>query len=168
MIPGGGTNNHVSIRNPHRRSSARGRDLVRDSRSPQGQSGTALTMSAGHGRVVRFSNRSKATVVGDKIVVADTSWSRLIGLLGQTGLAPGEGLWIFPSQGVHTIGMRFAIDVAFLDGRMRVIYVKPEMRPYRLSPVNFKATSVLELPAGALTESHTVVNDELEVEAVVE
>ena len=57
-------------------------------------------------------NTSLDTVIADKVGVAATRATRAVGLLTRSGLEPGEALWIVPSRGVHTWGMRFAIDVA--------------------------------------------------------
>ena len=56
-------------------------------------------------------NTTRDTVLGERISIAETSLSRMVGLLGKSGLEPGAGLLIIPSQAVHTVAMRFAIDV---------------------------------------------------------
>jgi len=68
-----------------------------------------------------------------------------------------------PCNSVHTFGMRYAIDVIFLDKKNRVIRMVQELRPNRLSPVVWKARSVLELPASYLRELSLAVNDKLEL-----
>ena len=115
------------------------------------------------GPFVTIVNATRHTVLGDKVAVAQTSLSRMVGLLGKDGLEPGAGLLICPSQGVHTIAMSFPIDVVFLDRSWRVIHVCPSMPPYRVTGVRWKARTVLELPAGVIAESSTAVGDELEV-----
>jgi uncharacterized membrane protein (UPF0127 family) len=72
-------------------------------------------------------------------------------------------LWIFPSQAVHTFWMRFSIDVAFLDGNLRVKRVYHRMRPFRLSRFVWGAQSVLELASGVLADSGTETGDELQI-----
>ena len=103
-------------------------------------------------------------MLGARIGVADTSWSRMVGLLGKTGLDSGEGLLIIPSQAVHTVAMRFPIDVLFLDRNCRVIHVHPALAPFRVTGVHWRARCVLELPAGAIAQSATSVGDELLIE----
>ena len=88
----------------------------------------------------------------------------MVGLLGQHGLAPGTGLLIYPSQAIHTIAMRFPIDVVFVDKNWRVVNVRPAMVPYRLTGVQWKARCVIELPPGVISETSTVVGDQLLVE----
>ena len=85
-------------------------------------------------------------MLGEQIRVAGTSLSRLVGLLGKRGLEPGTGLLIIPSQAIHTVAMRFAIDVVFVDRDWRVIHLRPTMVPFRVTGLHWKARSVLELP----------------------
>ena len=115
-------------------------------------------------RTVRVLNTTKGTILGERIGVADSSLSRMAGLLGKSGLAPATGLLIVPSQAVHSIGMRFPIDVLFMDRNWRVIHVQPSMVPYRISGLHWRARCVLELPVGAIAETCTSVGDELRIE----
>jgi protein-S-isoprenylcysteine O-methyltransferase Ste14/uncharacterized membrane protein (UPF0127 family) len=89
-------------------------------------------------------------VVAERLRPAHTHWTRLRGLLGTPPLASGEGLWIRPCRQVHMFGMRYAIDVVFLDDRLDVLHVVSELRPWAVSPKVPSATSVLELPAGTV------------------
>jgi uncharacterized membrane protein (UPF0127 family) len=88
---------------------------------------------------------------------------RLIGLLGKRSLAPGGGLFIVPSQAIHTVGMAFPIDVVFVDKNHCVVGVRNAVRPFRITRVFWKACGVLELPVGTISASHTLVGDQLKV-----
>jgi protein-S-isoprenylcysteine O-methyltransferase Ste14/uncharacterized membrane protein (UPF0127 family) len=90
------------------------------------------------------------SVIADRLRVADTHWTRLRGLLGTDGLAPGAGLWITPCRQVHMFGMRYAIDVVFLDRDSRIVALVSELAPWRVSPSVKHAASVIELPAGTI------------------
>lgn len=113
--------------------------------------------------MLRVLNQTRGTVLADRADIADTSAKRRTGLLKHTGLEPGEGLWIAPCEGVHTFGMKFAIDVVFLTKKKKVIKIRQNMvrRRIALSPL---AHSVLELPSGRLAETKTVKGDQLEFE----
>lgn len=113
-------------------------------------------------RYFEVSNRTRGTVLGNKIRVADTPRARRRGLLSESSLEPGSGMWIFPSQAIHTFWMRFAIDVVFLDRRLRVKRVYHRMPPFRLSRFVWGAQSVLELSPGVLADSGTETGDELQ------
>jgi uncharacterized membrane protein (UPF0127 family) len=93
--------------------------------------------------------------------IADTSEKRRTGLLKHTGLAPGEGLWIVPCEAVHTIGMKFAIDVVYLSKQKKVLKIRDNKGKWQMS-MCLRAHSVLELPAGRAAETGTEVGDQLE------
>ena len=102
-------------------------------------------------------------MLGEQITVAGTSLRRLVGLLGKSRLEPGTGLLIIPSQAIHTVAMRFAIDVVFVDRDWRVIYLRHTMAPFRMTGLHWKARCVLELPAGVIAQTSTMVGDQLSV-----
>jgi uncharacterized protein len=110
-------------------------------------------------------NKTRETFLATEVRLADTYWSRLVGLLGKTKrwVRPGRGLWIVPSCGVHTIGMLFPIDVIFLDKESRVVHVQEYVRPFRISSVCLKAASVLEVPVYTIHRSGTQIGDRLEI-----
>ena len=89
--------------------------------------------------------RREHEVLLTHVVSAHHFFSRLRGLLGRRQLAREEGLWIRPCHSVHTLGMRFAIAVVFLDREQRILHLIPELPPGRLSPIVAGARSVLEL-----------------------
>ena len=78
---------------------------------------------------------------------ADTAWTRMVGLLGRASLPQDEGLLLAPAWSIHTWGMRFAIDVVFVDRDDRVLRIVEAMRPWRLVS-QWKAHAVVELAAG--------------------
>ena len=112
---------------------------------------------------MKVRNLTRGTELGDRIAVADTSQTRRTGLLKHTSLEPGEGLWIVPSEGVHCFGMKFDIDVLFLNKKREVLKVRPRMARRAIS-LCLRAHSVLELPAGAIAATGTLVGDQLELE----
>ena len=108
-------------------------------------------------------NRTRGTTLASSVDLADTPKSRRIGLLRHESLNPGEGLWIYPTQAVHTFGMRFPIDVAFLDRNLRIKRIYHRLAPFRLTTFVWGAKSVLELPSGCLAKTSTSVGDELQI-----
>ena len=77
-------------------------------------------------------------------------WDRLRGLLGRRGLAPGEAMAFPRCNAVHTLGMRFAIDVAFLDRAGRLVRLVPAVPPGRLLVWGgWRARTTVEAAAGA-------------------
>lgn len=110
-------------------------------------------------------NRTRETFVATDASVADSYFPRLVGLLGKTKrwAQHGKGLWIVPSRGVHTIGMLFPIDLIFLSKDKEVVHVEEYVRPFRISKVSLRASSILELPAHTIYRSKTQVGDKLEI-----
>ena len=102
-------------------------------------------------------NASLNTLLADRVGVADTRATRAVGLLSRTGLERGEALWIVPSRGVHTCGMRFTIDVLALDEAGVVIDCVSNLKPWRLRLPRRGTAGVLELPAGTLAASGTAL-----------
>jgi uncharacterized membrane protein (UPF0127 family) len=108
-------------------------------------------------------NATRATVIGTRIAVADTFFTRLVGLLGRRGLDSDAGLWIRPSSGVHTFGMLFSIDVIALDRKLCVRAVWPKLRPWRISGVGWRIHSVIELPTGSIQRGNIQPGDQMEI-----
>jgi uncharacterized membrane protein (UPF0127 family) len=113
-------------------------------------------------------NRTQQAFLASDLRVADTHWMRLKGLIGTRveDFNRGQGLWIVPCQGVHTMFMQFPIDVLYLDDNNVVLHTEENVRPWRLTPVRTRASSVLELPARTLFSSGTAVGDEIEIRPV--
>jgi uncharacterized membrane protein (UPF0127 family) len=108
-------------------------------------------------------NRTRGATLASDVQLADTPRSRRIGLLKRDTLNPGQGLWIYPTQAIHTFGMRFPIDVVFIDRQMRVKRVYHRLAPFRVTSLVWSAQSVLELPSGSLAGTNTAVGDELQI-----
>lgn len=112
---------------------------------------------------LRVRNLTRETEIGGRIEVAGTAGRRNKGLLGRTGLNPGEGLWIVPCEAVHTFAMKFAIDLVYLDRNQRVVKVRSAVRPGRISAA-LRAHSVIELPAETAAATRTQRGDQLQLD----
>jgi uncharacterized membrane protein (UPF0127 family) len=110
-------------------------------------------------------NRTRQTYLATRLAVADGHWSRLRGLIGTTSgqFAEGKGLWIVPCRGVHTLGMRFPIDVLYLNPLRTVVHLERNLQPWRFAPIRLQAASVLELPGNTLQATGTSLGDEIEI-----
>ncbi|HEX6505524.1 MAG TPA: DUF192 domain-containing protein [Terriglobales bacterium] len=110
-------------------------------------------------------NRTSRAYLATDLMLADTHWTRLRGLMATDAekFPQGSGLWIVPCRGVHTFGMRFAIDVVYLNAEQKVVYVQENLRPWRMAPVRWSAVSVVELPPGTIGQTQTGVGDVIDV-----
>jgi uncharacterized protein len=114
-----------------------------------------LVEANGDGPIVLARDTETGRLLADRVALAVTRSARRKGLLGKEGLGRGEALWIAPCRGVHTMGMRFAIDVVALDGDGRVIDCVEDMAPWRLRLPRWGTAGVLELAAGTLAAAGT-------------
>jgi uncharacterized membrane protein (UPF0127 family) len=112
----------------------------------------------------RVINRTRGTVVGDRIRLARTSAERTVGLLRNPSLDEGEGLWIERAPSIHMFFMRYPIDAVFISDRGVVTRIVPCLRPWRVVWWARGARDCLELPVGAIAASGTSVGDELVLE----
>jgi uncharacterized membrane protein (UPF0127 family) len=108
-------------------------------------------------------NVTRGTSLTESGRVADSFWTRLVGLLLDKKLDAGDGLWIVPCNSIHSIGMHFVFDAVFLDKNLRVVHLMREMKPWRISSLVFSAHSVLEVPAGLIAQTGTEIGDQFEM-----
>lgn len=117
-----------------------------------------------NGHKMRVTNRTNGIVILEEAEVAHTFWKRLLGLLRKDSLKRGSGLIIYPCRSVHTVGMAFPIDVAFVDREGRLCSIVEKMMPGRFSPSVKEALYVIEAPAGTLREVGAELQDEVVLE----
>jgi uncharacterized membrane protein (UPF0127 family) len=106
-------------------------------------------------------NKTRESFISLSVAAADTHLARLKGLVGRLRLKSDDGIWVVPSQGVHTIGVLFAIDLIYLDADHRVVHTIESFGTFRIGPIRRNCASVLELPTRTIYSSQTHVGDEL-------
>jgi uncharacterized membrane protein (UPF0127 family) len=104
---------------------------------------------------VQLVNARNERVVATKVEIAESRSARRRGLLGRAGLADGAALVLTPCCAVHTIGMRFPIDVVFVDSRGLVRKIVRALGPRKIA-IAFGASAVVELAAHALSPAETL------------
>ena len=107
-------------------------------------------------------NNTKKNIIAHHSVLADTFYRRLKGLLGTTALPHGEGFIIKPCSSVHTFGMKYSIDVLFVDKNHKIIKKNENMRPGQVS-MAFGSSYVIELPAGTIGQTECMIGDEIKL-----
>lgn len=110
----------------------------------------------------RIYNTTNNTLLVQNLQVADTFWSRLKGLLGTASFPAGQGLLITPCRSIHMFGMRYAIDVVFLDRDFKVLKILHSLPPMATARCP-GSRHVLELPGGTLAKIALSLSDQLTV-----
>jgi uncharacterized membrane protein (UPF0127 family) len=118
-----------------------------------------------HGPTGYAFNRTRTTYLATELLIARTHWSRFRGLMATDAsrFRRGQGLWIVPCHGVHTLAMRFPIDAVYLDQERIVIHIEQELKPWRMAAIRVLATSVLELPTGTVIDTRTELGDQVDI-----
>jgi uncharacterized protein len=119
------------------------------------------------GKAMRALNRTRGSVLCERLEVAESMAAQSRGLLGRDALAPGSGMLFeggfLPLMWMHMFFMRFAIDIVFLDKSNRVLRINHSLKPWRVSSLVLGARKALELEAGAAVRSGTVKGDQLDL-----
>ncbi|MGD9872449.1 MAG: DUF192 domain-containing protein [Thauera sp.] len=115
-----------------------------------GPRGTAFALLGVEGRPVNLG-----------VEVAGSIRQRLRGWLGRMQAPPERGLWLVPCDAVHTMAMRFPVDLVFIDGGGRIRRIDSAVPPWRFR-VCLGAHSVIELAAGQATRLGLSAGDCLE------
>lgn len=110
--------------------------------------------------LVSIRRESDDSLLFDRVLITQTAWERMRGLLGRARLASNEALLIKPCSSVHMFGMRYALDIAYLNNLGEVIKIVSSLRPMSMSAC-FTASSVLEMPENALYKNDIKVGDRL-------
>jgi uncharacterized membrane protein (UPF0127 family) len=105
-------------------------------------------------------NAQTGAIVATTAEVARTSSERRRGLLGRSGLPGGSALIIARCNAIHTIGMQFAIDVAFVDALGCVRKIVSRLPPCRIA-ISPGARVTIEFAAGELEARALRVGDRL-------
>ena len=98
-------------------------------------------------------------VIAQKVAWAGSSADRRQGLLGRSGLSADEGIYLVRCEWLHTFGMGFPIDVAFISSSGQILAIYHGLKPNRLSKIVFRAEGALELSAGTLRVTNTAIGD---------
>lgn len=111
---------------------------------------------------MKLINKTTNRVLAENIEIADNPLKRMKGLLGRKKLEKGEGLHIIPCNNIHSFFMKFRFDAVFVDRNDKVVYTAENIPPWTWAKFCFSAYSVIELPAGIISETRTKTGDILE------
>jgi uncharacterized membrane protein (UPF0127 family) len=110
-------------------------------------------------------NTTTDTIVATRIDRLSGVLQRTIGLLARPRVQCDEGVWIASCSAIHTVGMRCAIDVLFVDRDGCVVHIYRGLKPNRVAFGGRDARGVVELGSGALDQIDVMIGDRLELVA---
>jgi hypothetical protein len=110
--------------------------------------------------IVALMNERTRRPVASSVEIAATRRSRRRGLLGRDRLDEGSAMILAPCTAVHTVGMRFPIDVVFADRQGFAVKIVRDLRPWRMA-MAAGAHVVIEMPAGTLRWGQVLLGDRL-------
>ena len=93
-------------------------------------------------------NVTTGQVLAKRAAVAETLWTRFLGLQGKRSLPTGSGLVLLPTSSIHMLFMFMRIDAVFVGEDGRVMRVGKRLRPWTLGPIAPRALYCVELPEG--------------------
>lgn len=111
--------------------------------------------------MLQLINNNNKNIIVANLIVADSFWSRMKGLMGKKDLGEDDGLLLSPCNAVHMMFMRFPIDVIFLDRDFVVVKILNNLKPWRTSPIVRGAYQVIEIKAGIAAEKRMNTGDKL-------
>ncbi len=114
--------------------------------------------------MARLRNCTTGEIIADRVASVTAPWSRAIGYLPRSRVEPSEGLWFDHCSSVHTLGMRAAIDVVFVDRDRQIVRVIVDAPRNRILHGGAAATAVIELGAGCATLHRLALGDRLQLE----
>lgn len=111
--------------------------------------------------VYKAINVNSDQVVLERLTVCDTCFSRLRGLLGRNGLGDDEGVFLSKVSSVHTLFMRFPIDIVFLDNKNRIVKIVECVKPYHLAFGSLRTSGTLEMACGKIRRDRFLIGDRI-------
>jgi len=107
-------------------------------------------------------NKTSGKVISQDVIMANSFFKRLKGLMFTKELSPQAALYIYPCSEIHTCFMNYTIDVLYLDSKNLILAVDEEMKPWRFGKYKKGAVAVIELPGCRAKETQIKVGQVVE------
>ncbi|MFH1510137.1 MAG: DUF192 domain-containing protein [Candidatus Woesearchaeota archaeon] len=107
-------------------------------------------------------NLTRNTVLAEKFTLCASSLSKAVGLM--FSFRPRTLVFVFNNPirpSLHMLFVFFPIDVVCLDALKRVVAVKEKFRPFTFFGSNVLCNYIIELPAGTIKKSRTMIADNI-------
>ncbi len=112
---------------------------------------------------VKVVNRTRQAVLASQAEMADSIWSRFMGLMGRRELNQDAGLVIYPNNGVHMFFMRFGLDILHVAVDGTLLKAVKNLKPWRVGPIVKGCKYTVELPVGTVERTGTRAGDSIEL-----
>ena len=104
-------------------------------------------------------NSSQNNLIAADVRVARNFFSRSIGLISKKILSDNEALIIKPCCSIHTLFMKFDIDVLFVNNKNEIIALYERVKPWRILPIHWNSSYVIELAPGSISNKNIKKDD---------
>lgn len=112
-------------------------------------------------KIFKYSSHRENELISDTVFTADSFFSRLRGLIFRKPLENGEALLLKDCKSIHTMGMKYGIDAAFINKEGKIISIFENILPWRFSPYVGQASAVVEFKGGFLKEKSLGAGDRI-------
>lgn len=110
---------------------------------------------------MQIKNATREVLLTGNCRVANNFMSRFLGLMGTSSLPQGSGLLIKPCNSIHMFFMKYPLDIIFISSDNTIVYLMENIKPWNFSKIVRQAVSVLELPAGTISLTKTIIGDKI-------
>ena len=110
----------------------------------------------------RIMAKTDRRIIAERALLADSFFKRFKGLMFNKKMEDHDALILKPCNSIHTFFMNYSIDAIFLDKDLKVVKIKKNLKPWRMTPVYFLSNQVIELAGGGVDEN-LKKGDELEL-----
>lgn len=111
---------------------------------------------------MKLINKTTNKVVSENLIIADTFFKRLKGLMFTKELPEKNALLIVPCNEMHTFNMNYSIDVLYLNAENKVIEIVENMKHGKIGKRVKAAVSVVELPRGKVKKLEIKIGQTVE------
>ena len=108
---------------------------------------------------MKLINKSKNIIISENVIIADSFFKRLKGLMFTKELPDQNALLIKPCNEIHTFNMNYSIDVLYIDVNNKILAISEDMKPGIIGKCVKNAISVVELPCNKIRSSNIKVGD---------
>lgn len=112
---------------------------------------------------MKIYNSTQNNLIVDDVKVAENFFTRSIGLLSRNALSENEGLLIKPCCSIHTLFMKFSIDVLFVNKKNEIIALYENVKPWRILPIHPTSYYVIELASGQISNKKIEKGDLIQI-----